>query len=115
MVLNDVKKVFKKFVVNGDGKISITELGSILAAVIGSMTPESELKSVMKEFDGVEVMSKELHEAFDLYDADKNGHISVNEFFSIIKRLGEKVSLKNGKKMIQHVAVNDDDERIWKF
>ncbi|GKB56548.1 calcium-binding protein CML24-like protein, partial [Tanacetum coccineum] len=61
------------------------------------------------------VMSKELREAFDLYDADKNGQIYVNELFSIMKRLGEKVSLKNGKKMIQRVDVNDDDERIWKF
>ncbi|GKD51208.1 calcium-binding allergen Ole e 8, partial [Tanacetum coccineum] len=95
MALNDVEKVFKKFDINGDGKISITELGSILAALTGSVTPKTEVKSVMKEFDGVEVMSKELREALDLYDADKNGQISVNELFSIMKRLGEKVSLKN--------------------
>nr|GEX51234.1 calcium-binding protein CML24-like [Tanacetum cinerariifolium] len=129
MAQNDVEKVFKKFDVNGDGKISISELGSILAALSGSVTPETELKSVMKEIDtdgdgfidldefvafhngnnnGEEVMSKELREAFDLYDADKNGKISANELFSVMKRLGEKVSLKDCKKMIQNVDVDGD-------
>ncbi|PWA66190.1 Calcium-binding EF-hand [Artemisia annua] len=114
MAQNDVEKVFKKFDVNGDGKISITELGSILTSLSGSVTPETELKSVMKEIDtdgdgfidlnefvafhngsnnGEE--SKELREAFDLYDEDKNGKISASELHSVMKRLGEKCSLKD--------------------
>ncbi|PWA99680.1 ubiquitin carboxyl-terminal hydrolase family protein [Artemisia annua] len=126
MAQNDVEKVFKKFDVNGDGKISITELGSILTSLSGSVTPETELKSVMKEIDtdgdgfidfnefvafhngsnnGEE--SKELREAFDLYDEDKNGKISANELHSVMKRLGEKCSLKDCfRHTQQHTLVN---------
>ena len=111
MAQNDVEKVFKKFDVNGDGKISITELGSILSALSGSATPETELKSVMKEIDtdgdgfidfdefvafhnGNGEESKELCEVFDLYDEDKNGKISANDLHSVMKRLGEKCSFE---------------------
>ncbi|KAK9080182.1 hypothetical protein SSX86_001857 [Deinandra increscens subsp. villosa] len=41
--VNDFEKVFRKFNANGDGKISISELKSILDA-LGSVTPEDELK-----------------------------------------------------------------------
>ncbi|KAI3500200.1 hypothetical protein L1887_36017 [Cichorium endivia] len=127
---NDVEKIFKKFDVNGDGKISISELGSILGA-LGTVTPEDELKAVMKEIDtdgdgfidlnefiefqrggsgavdGATV-DKELREAFALYDQNKNGKISANELHSVLKSLGEKCSLKDCRKMIASVDVDGD-------
>lgn len=127
---NDFEKVFRKFDANGDGKISISELGSILGA-LGSVTPEAELKVVMSEIDtdkdgfidldefiefqrrgcnagDGESVNKELREAFDLYDQDKNGKISAGELHSVLKSLGEKCSLKDCKKMIKSVDVDGD-------
>ncbi|XP_076958044.1 putative calcium-binding protein CML23 [Bidens hawaiensis] len=127
---NDFEKVFHKFDVNGDGKISISELGSILSA-LGSATPEDELKVVMNEIDTDKdgfidlqefiefqkrgcnaadgaAVNKELREAFDMYDQDKNGKISANELHSVLKSLGEKCSLKDCKKMIKSVDVDGD-------
>ncbi|KAL7606272.1 calcium-binding protein CML24 [Lactuca sativa] len=126
----DVEKIFKKFDVNGDGKISSSELGSILSA-LGTVAPEEEIKVVMKEIDkdgdgfidlnefiefqrggsGVvdrEAADKELREAFDLYDQNKNGKISANELHSVLKSLGEKCSLKDCRKMIASVDVDGD-------
>ncbi|KAD3337518.1 hypothetical protein E3N88_33038 [Mikania micrantha] len=112
---NYFDKVFRKFVANGDGKISITELGSA--------TPEHELKDVMSDIDtdregfidleefiefqrhgcnasdGAAV-NKELREAFDLYDLNKNGKISADELHSVLKMLGVKCSLKECQKMM---------------
>lgn len=127
---NDVEKVFKKFDLNGDGKISISELGSILAA-LGTVTPDHELKVVMSEIDtdgdgfidlhefiefqrrgcgaaDGDSANKELREAFDLYDQDKNGKISAAELHSVLKSLGEKCSLKDCRKMIASVDVDGD-------
>ncbi|XP_071731288.1 probable calcium-binding protein CML23 [Rutidosis leptorrhynchoides] len=122
----DIEKVFRKFDVNGDGKISITELRSILGA-LGTVTPESELKAVMKEIDtdgdGFIDLNEfiqfqrsgcnggdnnELREAFDMYDQNKNGKISASELHSVMKSLGEKCSLKDCKKMIASVDVDGD-------
>ncbi|KAI7739366.1 hypothetical protein M8C21_002288 [Ambrosia artemisiifolia] len=128
---HDYEKVFNKFDANGDGKISITELGSILRALGGSETSENELKVVMDEIDtdkdgyidlkefvefqkrgcnGADAsgINKELREAFDLYDQDKNGKISANELHSVLKSLGEKCSLKDCRKMIKSVDVDGD-------
>lgn len=129
---NDAEQVFKKFDANGDGKISITELGSILNA-LGTVTPEEELKIVMKEIDKdgdgyidlnefIEFQrggcslegdhavddEKELREAFNLYDQNKNGKISANELHSVLKSLGEKCTLKDCRKMIASVDVDGD-------
>ncbi|XP_076909234.1 putative calcium-binding protein CML27 [Bidens hawaiensis] len=119
----DVEKIFNKFDTNGDGQIDISELGSA--------TPEEELKVVMAEIDtdgdGVidihefaefqrrgctstdaGAADKELRDAFDLYDIDKNGKISVTELHSVLKSLGGKCSLKDCGKMIQSVDVDGD-------
>ncbi|MFS8018430.1 putative EF-hand domain pair protein CML [Helianthus anomalus] len=52
--------------------------------------------------------NKELREAFDLYDQDKNGKISVVELHSVLKSLGEKCSLNDCCKMIESVDVDGD-------
>lgn len=120
----EVEKVFNKFDTNGDGKISKTELGSILNG-LGSATSADEVARIMSELDTdgdgfIDLNefkafhcrggdnNKELKEAFDLYDKDKNGKISVNELHSVLKSLGEKCSLKDCRKMISSVDVDGD-------
>ncbi|KAH6803649.1 calmodulin like 23 [Perilla frutescens var. frutescens] len=123
----EVEKVFSKFDTNHDGKISLTELAGILNG-LGSNTSDEEVARIMSELDtdgdgfidlnefkafhcggvGDGDSNKELKEAFDLYDKDRNGKISVNELHSVLRTLGEKCSLKDCRKMISSVDVDGD-------
>lgn len=120
----EVEQVFNKFDTNGDGKISLTELSAVLN-VLGSATAMEEVASIMSELDvdgdgfidlnefkafhccGGD-KNKELKEAFDLYDQDKNGKISATELHAVMKSLGEKCSLKDCGRMISNVDVDGD-------
>ncbi|KAJ4848324.1 Polcalcin Ole e 3 [Turnera subulata] len=57
----ELDRIFKRFDLNGDGKISATELGDCLKT-LGSVTPE-EVKRMMAEID-----------------TDGDGYISYDEF-----------------------------------
>uniref|UniRef100_A0A2N9EQ98 EF-hand domain-containing protein n=1 Tax=Fagus sylvatica TaxID=28930 RepID=A0A2N9EQ98_FAGSY len=128
--MEEVKKIFNKFDKNGDGKISRDELKDVLHA-LGSKTTSDEVKRIMSEIDkdgngfisleefaefhlggpsvdGSQGSTKELRDAFDLYDLDKNGLISANELHEVLKRLGEKCTLADCTKMISSVDTDGD-------
>lgn len=126
--IEDVKKIFNKFDKNGDGKISSSELKDVLHA-LGSDVSSDEVKRILAELDkdgdgyvdfqefaefhvngsdGGNCSSKELRDAFDLYDLDKNGLISASELHAVLKRLGEKCSLSDCRKMISSVDADGD-------
>ncbi|CAN1856391.1 Probable calcium-binding protein CML27 [Linum perenne] len=50
----------------------------------------------------------ELHEAFDLYDEDKDGLISSSELHHVLNRLGMKCSMEECGRMIQGVDSDGD-------
>lgn len=126
-----MEKVFKKFDANGDGRISASELQSLLKNLGSETTPE-EVSRMMTEMDkdgdgfidlkefaefhrGSEELVKdssngnrELREAFDMYDKDKNGLISARELHTVLKSLGEKVSMKDCSRMISSVDADGD-------
>ncbi|KAL4613958.1 hypothetical protein ACB092_07G020200 [Castanea dentata] len=124
---DEVKKIFNKFDKNGDGKISRDELKDILHA-LGSRTTTDEVSRIMSEIDkdgdgfisldefaefhmggsSSESSTKELRDAFDLYDLDKNGLISANELHEVLRRLGEKCTLGECSKMISSVDKDGD-------
>lgn len=126
--MDQVEKVFRKFDSNGDGKISLSELGAILNA-LGTKTSAEEVRRIMLEVDtdgdgfidmkefaafhcpsdgGSDSEDKDLRDAFNLYDKDKNGKISASELHSVMKSLGEKCSLKDCRRMISSVDVDGD-------
>ncbi|XP_058787457.1 calcium-binding protein CML24-like [Vicia villosa] len=120
---DEVRKIFNKFDKNGDGKISRAELKEMMLA-LGSKTTSEEVNRMMaevdqngdgyidlKEFGEIHTGggdSSELREAFEMYDLDKNGLISAKELHAVMRRLGEKCSLSDCRKMIGNVDADRD-------
>ncbi|KAL6187533.1 hypothetical protein ACLB2K_038931 [Fragaria x ananassa] len=123
----ELEQVFNKFDVNGDGKISSSELGAIMGS-LGHPATEDELRSMILEVDAdgdgfidinefVELNTKgidsaeamqNLRDAFSVYDKDGNGSISAEELFEVLKSLGDECSLAECRKMIDGVDADGD-------
>ncbi|CAK9156157.1 unnamed protein product [Ilex paraguariensis] len=125
--MDEVNQVFNRFDVNGDGKISATELSDVMKA-LGSDTSADELSCMMSEIDtdkdgfinlqefasflktsqNDDVWMKELRDAFELYDQDKDGVITAAELHQILTRLGEICSVQDCARMIKSVDSDGD-------
>ncbi|PPD90854.1 hypothetical protein GOBAR_DD12202 [Gossypium barbadense] len=128
--LQEIEEVFKKFDANGDGKISASELGSIMKS-LGQHPSDEELHNMIKEFDAdgdgfinfnefIELNTKgvdseevleNLKDAFSVYDIDGNGWVSAEELHEVLKSLGEECSIAECRKMISGVD-NDGNGMI---
>ncbi|XP_051117574.1 probable calcium-binding protein CML27 [Andrographis paniculata] len=120
---DEVEKVFHKIDVDGDGKISETELGAVLCG-LGSTTTADEMAVVMSDLDadgdGYIDLNEfksfrwlgggdgELQEAFDLYDKDRDGKITAAELQSVLRGLGEESSVEDCRRMIGAFDVDGD-------
>ncbi|KAK8657420.1 hypothetical protein V6N13_035661 [Hibiscus sabdariffa] len=120
--LQELEAVFKKFDANGDGKISSSELGSIMGS-LGQKPTDEELLNMIKEVDddgdgfinfeefvvlntkGVDSndVLKDLREAFSVYDLDGNGSISAEELHQVLQSLGDDCSIAECRRMISGV------------
>ncbi|KAK2969369.1 hypothetical protein RJ640_000641 [Escallonia rubra] len=128
--IDEVKRVFERFDANGDGKISASELAGVMKT-LGSDTSKEEISRMMEEFDtdhdgfiNLEEFAgickvggggtaddgglKELHDAFELYDQDKDGRISAAELYQILSRLGERCSIEECAQMIKSIDSDGD-------
>lgn len=115
----ELEQVFRKFDVNNDGKISSSELGSIMGS-LGQPATEEELNNMIHEVDAdgdghisleefIELNTKDidsneilenLKDAFSVFDVDKNGSISAEELHNVMVSLGDQCSLVECQKMI---------------
>ncbi|KAL4196847.1 hypothetical protein AMTRI_Chr04g185180 [Amborella trichopoda] len=119
--------VFNRFDANGDGKISWSELGSILAS-LGETASEAELQRMILEADsdgdgfidlqefidlntkGVDRAAEieDLKGAFMIFDLDRNGSISTDELHRVLRSLGESSSMDECRRMIEGVDCDGD-------
>jgi calcium-binding protein CML len=125
--VEELEQVFKKFDVNGDGKISSAELHSFWKK-LGHEASEEELQRMITEFDadgdgfidlqefvalntqGVDTneVMENLKDAFSVYDIDGNGSISAEELHKVMASLGEPCSMAECRKMISGVDRDGD-------
>lgn len=125
--MEEVEKVFNRFDANGDGKISVSELGSVLDSLGSTFSSSVEVQRIMDEIDSdrdgfislpefasfcragsKDGGASELLEAFNLYDQDQNGLISAGELHLVLNRLGMKCSLEDCHRMIRSVDSDGD-------
>ncbi|RWR94683.1 putative calcium-binding protein CML25 [Cinnamomum micranthum f. kanehirae] len=124
---DDLRSVFNKFDANGDGKISSSELESMLNC-FGNLGSAQEAESMMQaadldgdgyisleEFLSVNTMEmdsgscmEDLRSAFEVFDQDRNGLISAEELQHVLGAMGEKASLGDCRMMINGVDRNGD-------
>ncbi|KFK44513.1 hypothetical protein AALP_AA1G266400 [Arabis alpina] len=125
--IRELEAVFKKFDVNGDGKISSKEIGAIMTS-LGHEVPEELLQKAITEIDQkgdgyinfeefVELNTKgmdqddvleNLKDAFSVYDIDGNGSISAEELHQVLRSLGDECSIAECRKMIGGVDKDGD-------
>ncbi|KEH27392.1 EF hand calcium-binding family protein [Medicago truncatula] len=112
---------------NDDRKISVSELEEMLS-MHGSKMTSGEVKRMMEQIDQngdgyidlkeftdfhytyavAAGKDDELHDAFDLYNLDKDGLISPNELHIILNKLGEKCSHNDCQRMVSNVNADCD-------
>lgn len=125
--VEELKQVFQRFDSNGDGKISWSELGSIMNS-LGHPASEDELQSMVREADsdgdgfidlnefielnttGIDSKAalEDLKNAFLVFDIDGNGSISPEELQMVLRSLGDDSSMAECRKMISGVDCDGD-------
>ncbi|XP_078331189.1 neo-calmodulin-like isoform X2 [Crassostrea virginica] len=119
---------FEMFDRNGDGTISVEELGSILRA-LGQNPTQAQVDDFMKKADkngdGVlskaeyvnlisgfmvdpEVVRSELKEAFKTFDKSKRGYLDLQQMTKALGCLGEPLSDLEIKQLIKIADKNND-------
>ncbi|XP_072858380.1 calmodulin-like [Pogona vitticeps] len=125
--LAEYKEAFSLFDKDGDGKITTSELGTVLRS-LGHNPTEAELQGLIHAVDTnnsgaidfpefLSVVAKrtkardteeEIREAFRVFDKDGNGYISVAELRHVMTNLGEKLSDEEVEEMIKEADVDGD-------
>ncbi|KAI3883795.1 hypothetical protein MKX03_010595 [Papaver bracteatum] len=127
----ELVEAFKLIDKDGDGKITRSELESVLQRIGGEppsrdevMIMFSEIDSdgdgfiTLEEFSAISSAfeppasgSSELREVFDFFDADKNGKISAEELLGVFRAIGgdeHRFTLDECKSMISGVDSDGD-------
>lgn len=123
--MTEMRRVFDKFDRDKDGMISRSDYKAIVKALRQGGT-EREIQKIFevadldgdgfidfKEFMEVQmkgggVKALDVQSAFREFDLDGDGKISVEEVYELMKRLGERCSLQDCRKMVRAVDSNED-------
>ncbi|KAF8390933.1 hypothetical protein HHK36_023233 [Tetracentron sinense] len=125
--IEELEQVFKKFDVNGYGKISWSELGSSMGS-LGHSTTEDELQRMVKAADSdddgfidlsefIDLNTKgvdstkvlqDVKDAFLVFDINQNGSISPLEIHEVLRNLGDEATISQCKKMIAAMDCDGD-------
>ena len=65
---------------------------------------------VKQEYDIPEDEIEEYRQAFELYDKDKSGAISADEFFKVLKNLGQNVSKEEAQALLVELDQDNSGE-----
>ncbi|XP_020218165.1 calmodulin-like protein 7 [Cajanus cajan] len=129
---SEVKHVFEMLDRNGDGRITVKELSESLEN-LGMVIPEEELEQMMDaNGDGCVDMAEfgelyesimeerdeeeDMREAFNVFDQNRDGFISVEELRAVLSSLGFKqaTTIQDCKNMITKVDVDGDGRVNYK-
>lgn len=125
--LREFKEAFSLFDPNDNGSISCEDLGVIMRS-LGQNPTEKEIATMIKEVDidgngeidfaeFVQMMdkqmrnrdlNKELFEAFQVFDCNRNGRISPTELKVTMKNLGQELTEEQLKLMMHEADGNGD-------
>ncbi|KAG8053526.1 hypothetical protein GUJ93_ZPchr0001g30680 [Zizania palustris] len=129
----ETERVFSRFDADGDGRISPSELATVVRAIAAAPAPSEsavgrEVAAMMDELDtdgdgfvdlgefkafhgrgrGDAEHEAELRAAFDVYDVDGDGRITAAELGKVLARIGEGCSAEDCERMIASVDVDGD-------
>ncbi|MCL7047440.1 hypothetical protein MKW94_028304 [Papaver nudicaule] len=106
----EVGSMVAKLDVNGDGLIDIDEFCELYDSIMGKKKRD-KISEEEEEDDGDDLDEEEvMKEAFDVFDGDKDGLISVEELGVVLKSLGLKQGMRveECKEMIRKVDMDGD-------
>ena len=134
--INEMKNEFLKLDIDGDGSISLEELGKILRSMKGKLkVSEEEIEKVLKEIDKDKdgyidvkeyfanmenstsknlihralVQRSKARKAFEKFDKDESGFITTEELLEVFEELmGGPVTIDQFENMIQECNKNKD-------
>lgn len=123
----EFKEAFSFFDRDGDGTISVKELGTVMRS-LGENPTDVELKDMINEVDAdgngtidfsefLTMMSRKMNDkeseeeiiqAFQMFDKDNNGYISAAELRHVMSTLGEKITESDVEEMIREADIDGD-------
>ncbi|KAI3714845.1 hypothetical protein L6452_21805 [Arctium lappa] len=103
----DVLEMVQRVDVNGDGLIDFDEFCELFESM---MSREDQGGKIDGGFENLDHEDGDLKDAFDVFDGDKNGLISVEELGLVLDSLGfkEGKKLEDCKMMISKVDIDGD-------
>ena len=125
--INQFHYLFDLFDKDSSGTITTKELGTVMRN-LGQNPSEEELKQLIREVDlngdgtidfkeflclMIKKMNdtdidKELHEAFDYFDMDRDGYITPHELRTGMMNIGEEYTPEEAEEMIKEGDLNND-------